>query len=183
MKPSDIPNAISIARIFLVLPLILLLLARNYAAALFVFCLAGISDGLDGYLARRYNWISRLGQILDPIGDKALLVSAYVMLAWLGVLPLWLAVLVIARDVIIISGALAYHFLIGRYDMHPTLLSKTNTVLQLMLVVLVLAAYSVYPMPQWSIEGMIILVVVATLSSGINYVWVWGRQALREREQ
>lgn len=180
MKPRDIPNAISIARIFLVIPLIALLAARDFAMALLVFCIAGISDGVDGYLARHYKWISRLGGILDPIGDKVLLVVSFIMLAWLNVIPVWLTVLVIIRDVVIVTGAVAYHYIVGYYDMAPSWISKVNTFMQLALVVLVLAAESVYPMDEGIIAFAIALVALTTASSGINYVWVWGRQAWQE---
>ena len=108
-----LPNAISILRILLILPILELIVRGNYHAALLLFFIAGFSDGLDGYLAVRFNWQSRLGGLLDPVADKLLVAGMFITLAWIGLIPVWLASVVIARDVIIVGGALAYNFLVG----------------------------------------------------------------------
>ena len=95
MKPSDIPNLITVVRILLVVPVAWALLQQQYVIALVLFFVAGVSDGLDGFLAKQFNWTSRLGAILDPLADKALLVTCYAALAWVGLLPVWLLVLVV----------------------------------------------------------------------------------------
>jgi cardiolipin synthase len=100
VKLSDIPNIITVFRFLLVPPLVLLLLNHQYGAALIVFGVAGFSDALDGFLAKRYGWSSRMGALMDPLADKLLLVSSFVTLGWLGWIPLWLVALVILRDVI-----------------------------------------------------------------------------------
>jgi len=112
VKVRYIPNLISLLRILLVVPLALCLLSKNYTVALGVFLLAGFSDALDGYLARRFNWSSRLGALLDPLGDKLLMVTTYLLLGLQAVIPMWLVLAVILRDVIIVSGGLLYRFLV-----------------------------------------------------------------------
>ncbi|MCW8839927.1 MAG: CDP-alcohol phosphatidyltransferase family protein, partial [Gammaproteobacteria bacterium] len=133
MKPRHIPNLISVLRIMLVVPIMVLLARGEYLLVLMLFVVAGLSDSLDGYLARRFDWRSQLGALLDPLGDKFLLVGVYLVLGWNGLLPGWLVGLVILRDVVIVSGALAYRRLCGELTMEPTLISKANTLLQIVL--------------------------------------------------
>jgi cardiolipin synthase len=176
----DIPNIISLLRIALVIPVVYLLIQRQFSYALVLFFIAGISDGLDGYLAKRNNWTTRLGSILDPLADKLLLVFSYFALGWLGEIPMWLVAAVVIRDLVIIVGAIAYHELIGIYDMTPTWMSKTNTFFQIVLVLAVVFSSGAYRLPEMVIDGLIITVAVTTVGSGINYVWVWGHRAIRE---
>ncbi|WP_455197692.1 CDP-alcohol phosphatidyltransferase family protein [Kaarinaea lacus] len=178
MKPRDIPNAISLLRITLVIPVIYFILEREFSYALVLFFVAGISDALDGYLAKRNNWVSRLGSILDPLADKLLLVFSYLALGWLHEIPMWLVIAVMVRDVVIVVGAIAYHELIGEYDMMPTWMSKTNTFFQILLVLTVVFSLGAYTLPVWLIDALVYTVAVTTLISGINYVWVWGRRAV-----
>ncbi len=180
MNLQNLPNAITFFRILLVVPLIGLMAERQFVAVLWLFALAAISDALDGVLARRFGWSTRLGAILDPLADKFLLTSSYVTLGILGLLPVWLAGLVIARDVAIIGGAVAYHHLVGQVPMEPTLISKVNTTLQLLLVLLVLLAAGVQSLPAMLLEVAIVLVAFTTLASGIDYVWAWSGRARRE---
>ena len=107
MRASEIPNIISILRILLVIPVIWLLLTDDFPSALWLFAIAGVSDALDGFLAKRYGWQSELGSLLDPLADKILLVSCYVVLGWLLLLPAWLVATVILRDVMIVVGAIS----------------------------------------------------------------------------
>ncbi|MCI0505997.1 MAG: CDP-alcohol phosphatidyltransferase family protein [Gammaproteobacteria bacterium] len=178
MKPRDIPNIISLLRIALVIPVVYLLLEREFSYALVLFFVAGFSDALDGYLAKRNQWKSRLGSILDPLADKLLLVFSYLALGWLHEIPMWLVIAVMVRDVVIVVGAIAYHELIGEYDMLPTWMSKTNTFFQIMLVLAVVFSLGAYTLPGWLIDTLIYTVAVTTLVSGFNYVWVWGRRAI-----
>jgi len=175
----DIPNILTILRILLVAPIVVLMLKERYATAMALFAVAGISDGLDGYLAKRNGWVTRLGSFLDPLADKILLVCCYVTLGWNGLLPVWIVALVLGRDVVISAGALAFRMLIGRFDAEPTMLSKTNTFAQIVLVLLVVFDQ----LFEWSardlVDPMIYLVALTTLSSGVGYVWAWGRRAHR----
>ncbi len=181
MRPRDIPNAITIVRIALVVPAAWLLLHQAYVEALLVFALAGVSDGLDGYLAKRYGWHTRVGSILDPLADKLLLVTAYVVLSWLEHLPMWLVLAVIGRDVVLVGGALAYHWLIGRFDMAPTLISKLNTVAQIVLAFAVMYSLGVQALPVGLLEALVWLVLTTTVWSGVDYVLTWGVRAYRAR--
>lgn len=182
MKARDIPNLISVLRILLVAPTVYYLLNQDYKSALVLFVIAGFSDGIDGFLARQFKWQSRLGAILDPIGDKLLLVSCYLALGWLGNLPVMLVVLVILRDVIIVSGAVLYHMLIEVVPIQPLMISKINTVMQIALVVLVIFAgaelTSSSLVSPSIIESLIWLVYGTTLASGVVYILAWGRRAV-----
>lgn len=178
MNRRDIPNIISTARILLTVPIIWLLFEEEYDSALILFIIAGVSDGIDGWLAKHYGWQSRLGSILDPVADKLMLMSSYVALAWVGHIDVGLAVAVLLRDLVIMGGATAYHFLVGSYEMRPNWLSKVNTVCQIVLVVWVLLALALWPVMTQAVFWLSVMVWLTTVGSGIQYVWQWGRSAL-----
>lgn len=177
MKAADIPNLISVFRMLLVLPAVWLMLDGGFAEALLVIMLAGLSDALDGFLARHFNWRSRLGGLLDPLADKLLIVAVYATLGWLGLLPWWLVVLVLLRDVMIVAGAVAYHMLIETLDAEPSFISKLNTVAQITLGLMVIALQIRHLIPEQGLWLLMALVAVTTLASGIDYVWTWSRRA------
>ena len=159
-------------------PLLVLLLQNNaFAAALCLFIAAGITDGLDGYIAKKFNCVSGLGAILDPMADKLLVACAYIMLTILGELPFWLLIAVMFRDLIIVAG---YLILVGMsvdIPVRPIYLSKLNTFLQISLVILVLLGKSAslqFPLFWLISEAMIYGVLFTTLGSGFQYVWAWG---------
>jgi len=179
----NIPNIITLLRIALVIPTVYLLVQRQFSYALVLFFIAGISDGLDGYLAKRYQWTSRLGSILDPLADKLLLVFSYFALGWLGEIPMSLVAAVVIRDLIIVVGAIAYHELIGEYDMTPSWVSKTNTFFQIVLVLAVVFSLGAYMLPHRIIEILVVVVTVTTVASGSDYVWVWGRRAMQAHRE
>ena len=183
MKARDIPNIISIIRIVLVLPFIVLMLRQEFTWALMLFFVAGISDGIDGYLAKRNNWTSRLGSILDPLADKLLLVSSFVTLGWLNILPVWLVAAVLLRDVVIIGGALAYHFVVGRYEMEPSIISKLNTFFQIMLVLSTVFSQGLYQLPPQALQTLVYIVLVTTILSGADYVYTWGKKTYHAKKQ
>lgn len=183
MTPRDIPNALTVARILVIIPTAWVLAREQYGLALVLLALAGLSDALDGYLAKRFDWSTRLGAILDPIADKGLLTTTYVTLAWLGHIPLWLVVAVLTRDVIIVVGATAYHLLIGHFEMSPTFISKVNTFLQIAFGVLVVASLTWGDFAAPLISWLIYLVLASTVLSGFDYVWTWGRRAWRARDR
>ena len=174
-----IPNIISALRILLVIPVVMLLLERQYGAALILFAIAGISDGVDGFLAKHFGWQSRLGSILDPLADKLLLVCSFLSLAWLGLIPLALVVAVMLRDVIIVLGAIALHYRYGRFEMQPTRVSKVNTFFQIVLVLAVVFYHGEFAQIPWIVDSLVYIVWATTLISGANYVWIWGRHVLR----
>ncbi len=180
MTRRDIPNLITLLRILLVPPFLFALWKGDYWVALALFLVAGASDGLDGFLAKRYDWGTRFGSILDPIADKLLLVGAFLALTWMGRIPLWLAIVVLGRDVLIVLGAVAYHFWIGRYRLDPAGLSKINTLIQivLVLVVIITAATGKTPVGEQLTTWLIYITMVTTVISGVHYTFVWGRRAL-----
>jgi len=179
---SDLPNAISILRIILVIPVVVALLDRHFSTALVLFAIAGLSDALDGFLAKHFHWESRLGSILDPLADKLLLVASFASLAWLGLVPMWLLWLVLARDVIIVIGGLAYHYLIGEFTLLPLWSSKINTALQIMLVLLVILEQQWFEQLNAITSVTVWLVVASVINSGTEYIIVWGLRAWQQHK-
>jgi len=180
LQARDIPNIISFARIILVFPVIWSLLNHYYKSALLLFLVAGISDALDGFLARQFKWQSYLGGIIDPLADKFLLVSAYICLGWLEALPWWLVGLIVLRDVVIVVGALAYHYRIRQLDADPSLISKLNTGVQIFLVLLVVYNLGFSTAYAWMNNWLIWIVATTTVLSGLDYVVSWSNKARRE---
>ena len=179
---SFIPNLISVLRILLVVPTIYFLAGHQHSYALLIFFVAGLSDGLDGFLARRFGWTSRLGSFLDPMADKLLMTASYFMLGWLGHLPVWLVGVVIGRDLVIVIGALAYRFLIKDITMKPLFISKLNTVMQIFLVLLMLFSLSGLPMsevvPALLVQITIYTVLTTAVLSGLSYIIIWSHRAM-----
>ena len=133
-----LPNALSVIRIALV-PMIMAAIAiGQFANATVLFLIAGVSDALDGWLARRFGWRTATGAILDPIADKLLIMGTFLMLAWAALVPRWLAVLVILRDLVIVGGALSYQRRYGDFEGEPSMLGKLNTLLLIVTVLSVL---------------------------------------------
>lgn len=135
----NIPNGITVSRIFLVPVVVWLIIADQMQWAFFSFLLAGLTDALDGYLAKRFDWQTELGAYLDPIADKALLVSIYIVLGIAGHLPVWLVIAVVSRDLLIVGAIMLSWMLERPVRLHPLFVSKANTVSQIMLAALVLA--------------------------------------------
>jgi len=177
MSLSWLPNAISLLRIALILPILLLFANNEFGWALGLFLIAGLSDGVDGYLAKRFDWNTRLGAFLDPAGDKLLVAWSFGTLAYLGHIPVWLAVIVILRDVIIVAGSFMYHYLVRRLEGEPTRISKLNTALEFVFLVFVIARAG-YGWPDnitITVVGAAVLVTVVI--SGYDYVSNWIRSA------
>jgi len=172
-----IPNVITLLRIGLVAPFVMLLLKEQYQSAVILLAIAGLSDGVDGFLARRFGWQTRIGALLDPVADKLLLVSTYVCLAYLDHFPVWVAGVVVARDLIIFSGALAYWFLISPYHGQPSVLGKLCTFTLVFFALFNLFHLAISPVPEWTLEVGNWTVVIMSLLSGAQYVWIWGTRA------
>jgi len=177
-----LPNALCILRMLLVVPVAWLLSAGEYQLTLWLFAFAGLTDGLDGFLAKRCGWTSELGKILDPLADKILLVSVFITLAALGIVPVWLAATAVARDVIITAGAISYNALYGYPHGKPTIISKINTLCQILFLLLAVAARARANPNEWSPDIVMTvlgaLVFVTTVVSGIDYVLTYSRKAL-----
>jgi cardiolipin synthase (CMP-forming) len=167
------PNLITIGRILLVPLTIWLLISEEFGLAFFVFVVAGISDGVDGYLARAFKSQTKLGAYLDPIADKALLVSVYAALGIIKVLPSWLVLLVITRDVLIVGGVILAWLIDQPLAMKPLWISKLNTVVQIVFVGLVLGALGLKFNAVMLLQGGTIAVAVLTALSGAAYMRDW----------
>ncbi len=171
---AQIPNLLTLLRIAACPVLVLLLRDRGYELAMLLFLAAGITDGLDGYIAKRYNYISGLGAILDPIADKLLIASAYIMLAMLEDIPFWLLIVVMFRDLVIVAGYLVLVVMGDEIPMKPTYLSKINTFLQISLVISVLSGKAGWLYVPLVADALVVGVLVTTVSSGCQYVWALG---------
>lgn len=178
-----IPNALCILRMLLVVPIAWLLSAGEYRLTLWMFAFAGLTDGLDGLLAKRFGWMSELGRILDPLADKILLVAVFITLAALGIVPVWLAATAVARDLIITAGAIAYHGLYGYPHGRPTIVSKMNTLCQILYLLLAVAARAGDWAPDNALMTLGALVFVTTVVSGIDYVITYTRKAVAASRQ
>lgn len=177
MTRQDIPNVISGIRVLLVAPVIYFLLHKNYHVALGLFIVAGLSDALDGFLAKRYDWTSQLGSFLDPLADKLLLVSCFSVCVLTGLMPIWLFVLILLRDLIVAFGALAYHFVVEEFNGTPPFSSKLNTTFQIVYLVMLISSEGVVAIPTGWIEFVLYAVAATTTISGLEYIWVWGFKA------
>jgi cardiolipin synthase len=181
IQAADIPNLICIVRIILVWPIVVTLIDGRYALALGLILVAGISDGLDGFLAKRFNWQSRLGGLLDPLADKLLLVAVFIALSMTGLVPLWLTAVVISRDLVIVSGGVVYQWLVEPVQPEPSVASKINTGTQLLYVLAVIShRTSGMPPPEFLTLAGAVVFVTSTVS-GLDYVVRWSGRAIRSR--
>jgi len=166
----NLPNIITFGRLCAVPLAVWLVIQRQMGFAFGLFALAGLSDAIDGWLARRRGG-SALGAMLDPVADKALLVSMFITLAAVGVLPSWIAILVVFRDLVIVGGIMVMWQLSMPVRIKPLLFSKLNTALQLLLVGVVLLLEGFALQAPWLRILLIWTVAATTLGSGAAYVW------------
>jgi len=173
-----LPNLLCILRMLLVYPVAHGILLGHYTGVLAVFALAAFTDGLDGFLAKRFAWSTELGKHLDPLADKLLLVTVFFCLSLAKLAPWWLTATVLLRDVLIVAGAIAYRVLLGPIQGQPTPQSKLNTFCQIMfcLAVVAEAAYQ-WPGPE-AITVLGALAFLTTAVSGLDYVLVYSRRAV-----
>lgn len=172
-----LPNLITCIRFILIGPILWALLTKCYPLAFYLFVIAGLSDGLDGLLARFFGWTTALGALLDPLADKLLLMGSFIVLAYLQQVPVWLTIMVIGRDIWIMGGALLYRYWVGPLDYKPVWISKLNTFFQLVLVTLLIIKLTFFDLPELLIPRVIEAVFVTTLLSFIQYTWMWIWQA------
>jgi cardiolipin synthase len=175
-----LPNIICIARILLIWPIVSALARHNYALALVLFIVAAVSDGLDGYLAKRFGWQSELGKFLDPAADKFLLVIVFVCSTWFGLVPQWLTAAAVARDFMIAAGALVFRLWFGPLHGRPTVLSKINTAVQLLYLACVMSLAAFRLPPEEMISAMAVITFCTTVISGVAYVSSFTRRAWAE---
>lgn len=176
-----VPNIITVVRLALLPVLLWALVIRAYEIAFWLFVAASLGDGLDGWLARKLNQMSRLGALLDPIADKLTILGIAWILAAQGTLPVWMAALMSLRDLIIVAGALAYRQLVGSLEMSPTLLSKLNTLLEFLLLALALMLANGWIGADPWLTPYLAVVAFTLVTSGAQYVWVWGHKAYGAR--
>ncbi len=180
---TNLPNLLTVLRLLLVPVMGYALAVEAYGVALAVFLVAALTDLADGIIARRFDLTSRLGATLDPIADKLNMFVATVLLAWDSLLPLPVAVAIVARDIVIVAGAVAYRAALGHVQIAPTLLSKVNTFLEFTLLLLVMAAGAGLGVWPPLLRWLFVAVFATVIASGGQYVWLWGRKALAERRQ
>jgi len=178
MKLVTVPNLICLLRIALTVPIVVLLAEGRYGQTLVLFAVAAVSDVLDGYLAKTFGWTSEVGKFLDPFADKLLLVSVFITLAVIGLVPVWLAAIAVLRDVIIGAGAGIYKLLFGPVEGRPTVPSKLNTLVQLLFVIAVVWQAAFRDLPEGVVQGLGALVLVTTVVSGIDYIQTYIRKAM-----
>ncbi len=169
----SLPNLITLMRLFLVPVTVYFLLTAQFDAAFGTFVFAGISDGIDGYLARKLDARTLVGAILDPIADKTLLVAVFVTLGWVGEVPLWLVILVVSRDLLIVGAYLVSQTLDQTVRISPILSSKINTALQIIMAATVLGALSFNLTLVTVREVLVWSVAATTLISGAGYLIIW----------
>ena len=177
MSPRDIPNLLCVLRIVLTVPIGWSIMEGRYPVALLLFFIAGFTDGLDGFLAKRFGWQSKLGGFLDPAADKLLMVTAFVTLWVAGYVPGWLLAAVVLRDLVIVTGAGIYQWRFGNLTAEPTIISKFNSFLQLLYILLSLA-WLVFGQPSREVIELLGWAVLATIiASGADYVIRWSGRA------
>jgi len=167
-----LPNFLTLLRILSVPVFLILLSDQRFGAAMVLFMAAGITDAFDGVLARLMDSRSDLGAALDPLADKLFLVSSYIMLAWLGGIPAWLMILVMMRDIIILTGFLTLYFFSAPIEIAPSMLGKVNTCMEMITVTMALAALARPDMPIATANQIAWWITGATVAaSGIHYVY------------
>lgn len=181
LAARHIPNLISLLRILLTLPVCVLLLHQRYTETLVIFIIAGVSDGLDGFIAKRFGWQSRLGGLLDPLADKILFVSSFLVLGSAQLIPIWLVVIAVLRDLLIVVGTLSYQIAIGNLQPAPSRISKFNTFLQTLLVILVIIDAGPYQLPRMLLDSIQLLLLITLLLSGGHYVYLWAQKAHKSK--
>ena len=177
---QHIPNVLTSLRILLVIPVAYYLFESNYLYSLALFLFAGISDAVDGYLARRFLWTSNFGAWADPLADKLIVGVVFVVLAIQGLVPAWLVYVTIGRDLIILCGAGTYRKIFGKIDIAPTILSKVNTVVQILALLLVMVTLLDIPQLMRTddmLDMVFIIVGIFSILSGVDYVISWIRRA------
>ena len=176
----SIPNLITLVRLALVPVMGYFVLGGEYGLALIVFLAAAVTDLVDGFIARHFKLASALGATLDPIADKLNMFVATVLLASEGLLPMWVAIAIVLRDVVIVAGALAYRLTLGHVEIAPTMLSKVNTFIEFAALLAVMASAARWIETDRWLPAAFVLVLATVIASGVQYIWVWGWKAFRD---
>ena len=172
-----LPNLICFLRLALIWPVAVALAAGRFLQALILFVVAAVSAGLDGYLAKRFNWTSELGKFLDPMADKFLLMTVFVESAWLGLVPWWVTAAAVARDVLIGLGALVFRVWFGPLRGRPTIIRKINTAAQVLYLAAVMLAAAIGFPPREVLDALGTVTFVTIILSGYTYMATFTRRA------
>ncbi len=164
-----VPNILTFTRILLTPLLMWFLVHHKLNYALVVFFIAGMTDGLDGLIARLLHQKSRFGAILDPLADKFLLVSSFLLLGYLGLIPSWLVIIAVARDVVIVLGTTTLFGCRFQFEIQPTILGKLTTLMQLLTVLLALSS-ELITVAEWSRTLVFAITAIFSVATGIQYV-------------
>jgi cardiolipin synthase len=175
IAPMTIPNIITIGRLIIVPIVIVMIMQQRWTVAFSLFVVAGISDAVDGFIARRFDMKSEFGAYMDPIADKALLVSIYVTLAIVGAIPGWLAIIVVSRDVMIVAAVLLSWVMSRPVEIKPILVSKLNTGAQIAFAAFALAANAFGAELAGLEDVAMVLVATLTIASAGAYLGGWLR--------
>jgi cardiolipin synthase len=170
-----IPNLITVLRFLLVPGVVYALLSNQWGWAFAGFLVAGISDGVDGFIARHFNQRSKLGAYLDPVADKVLLVSVFIVLGYMNQLPLWLVIAVVSRDALIVCAVLLSTIMGNPVEMKPLMVSKVNTAVQIMLAAFILGEQALGADTGIMRPGLIVLSGLLTIASAAAYLVAWLR--------
>ena len=163
------------------LPIAVTIIEDEFIFCLALFCIAGISDGVDGYLARKYDWVTAFGRIIDPLADKLLLLVTTLTLGLYGHFPLMVLFLMIAKDLAVVSGVLVYTVLAGFPEVRPILVGKVTTVLQILLIGYIMITLVVnIPVASMFTPVLVWIVVIATILNGCSYLWLWTNKLARD---
>ncbi len=174
-----LPNLISLGRLVLVPAIVLMIVEGSYGWAFFVFALAGIGDAVDGFIARQFDARSRLGALLDPAADKALLVSIFLSLSFIGEIPAWLTIFVVSRDVLIVGAVLLAWMVEKPIEVRPPVISKANTAAQILLAATVLCDLAFAIDLAWVRRVLVVTVAILTIGSAAAYLVGWVRHMAR----
>jgi cardiolipin synthase len=163
-----------VSRLVLVLPIAFLIIVENYVGAFLLLAISGISDGLDGFIARRYGWVSAFGKLIDPLADKLMMMTTTLTLGLLGHFPVMLMVLIIVKDLTILGGVFPYTTLVGFPRIQPNFLGKCTTAAQIFLLVSVLLNLG-FPgtLPDLFFNVFFWIVAIMTSFDGVIYLWLW----------
>lgn len=186
MNLSIIPNTLSILRMILTFPVVIAIIKEYYSLAIILFILAGITDILDGWIAKSFSMQTRFGSIIDPLADKFFLTLTFTSLLFIGLLPLWLFLIIFMRDLTLIAASVGYY--IGKDHskndfINPTWISKLNTFLQIFLAFFLILTQIKEGTDIW-INILFIVIATSTVVSGLDYYWLWSKEfMLKEKKK
>ena len=180
MIASSIPNFLTVFRFFLVYPIVISILEENYQLTLFFFFLAGISDFLDGYLARKYSWERRFGKIFDPISDKVLVIATLISLSLVGEINIYLTMFLLSRDLFIIVGVILSSLLINKYEIEPYFSGKFNSFVLMTYLGFVIIEVSFGLVPLVFLNFLMVALLITSLYSVIEYLNYPGRKVISQ---